>query len=353
MSQNISRQTLEAAVGKELPSEPLATCSSCPMCSSVGDGHSALSPYNPLTKCCTYWPSLPNYSVGGVLQDNSEESARGRSRIQAAVASLDAVPRGLGVPLDYQLKYSTYRDGFGRNTELLCPYFDENAESELGNCTVWSHRTAVCSTWFCKFEKGLRGQHFWDRSRRLLLAVESAVSIWCATSMGITTDGAMYTPPQADSGNHGTPIHPLASKELQRLWGSWFHRREEFYIKCYGQAQQLTWAQVENIGGAPLVALRNGVREAYEQLQSPPQPRRVTLGAINLLGLSEDGVMVRAYRPTDVQNINKQLFAGLITGNWKDADQLRAHLLQTQDFVLEDASLQRLIDLGVIRAAVD
>jgi len=57
---------------KEVPAETKATCAWCAMCPSSAsgavesvDGVSRL--FRPDTKCCTYYPKLPNYLVGAIL----------------------------------------------------------------------------------------------------------------------------------------------------------------------------------------------------------------------------------------------------------------------------------------------
>ena len=47
----------------EFPEEQIATCNSCTLC------RSAESPYIN-TKCCTYQPTLVNFLLGGVFEDD-------------------------------------------------------------------------------------------------------------------------------------------------------------------------------------------------------------------------------------------------------------------------------------------
>ena len=46
-------------------------------------------------------------------------------------------------------------------------------------------RNAVCSTWFCKHERGAVGQRFWHAVRDLLIAVEERVALRCLIEGGL------------------------------------------------------------------------------------------------------------------------------------------------------------------------
>src|SRR3954447_17812429 len=77
---------------KEIPAETKATCTSCAMCPSSAsgavesvDGVSRL--FRPDTKCCTYYPKLPNYLVGALLSDTRDELGEGRRRVGEKLAS--------------------------------------------------------------------------------------------------------------------------------------------------------------------------------------------------------------------------------------------------------------------------
>ena len=53
-----------AEILDEIPAEPEATCLDCPMVSRSGEQEGVF--FNPVTKCCTYRPNLPNYLENGL-----------------------------------------------------------------------------------------------------------------------------------------------------------------------------------------------------------------------------------------------------------------------------------------------
>src|SRR5690349_17121148 len=95
---------LPAFFQEPVPEETKATCSRCSMCE--GNCQDAVAPvdgksrfFNPNTKCCTYFPKLPNYLVGALLSDDRPELAEGRRRVEARIdARLGATPQWLSPP---------------------------------------------------------------------------------------------------------------------------------------------------------------------------------------------------------------------------------------------------------------
>ena len=59
---------IEEALGHPLPDESRATCDRCVMMTR-GEVDDPDVPYDPVTRCCTYTPHLPNFLVGAILGD--------------------------------------------------------------------------------------------------------------------------------------------------------------------------------------------------------------------------------------------------------------------------------------------
>jgi Fe-S-cluster containining protein len=150
---------LGAPLDREVPRETKATCASCAMleggCQGATvppvDGRARF--FRPDTKCCTFHPRLPNYLVGAILTSVEPSDAEGRRRIAERVASrVGITPEWLHPPRAFTLLYDGSRGAFGRAKGLRCPFYEEAS----GGCTVWAHRDAVCSTYFCKYVAGPR-----------------------------------------------------------------------------------------------------------------------------------------------------------------------------------------------------
>src|SRR5262249_54178458 len=145
------------AIGRPIPREPLATCDTCAMLPPEGAAPSDAY-FEPDVKCCSYMPKVPSFLVGMLLSDDEPAMQEGRDRMRARIAKRVAVtPLGVYPPTQFAMLYRPGNGSFGRSRALRCPFFAE----ESGACTIWKHRNAVCTTWFCKHDRGKRGEDFW------------------------------------------------------------------------------------------------------------------------------------------------------------------------------------------------
>lgn len=219
-----SRWTIEA-IGTLPPAELLSTCHDCVQ---VREGE-----YHPATKCCTYLPTLRNFQVGALL-DDPQVSAAGRASVEARIAAGRGVtPYGLEGPnwfdaLDYR------GNSFGRDPALRCPHYLES-----GDCGVYQHRNATCSTWFCRFDRGEASWDFWSALHSFLVDIEDTLANWAIDELG-AADGFGGKDPRA------------------------------FYRACTMAVGFLTWDQIRTLGGDRLDALASRTRQLHETLLAAP-----------------------------------------------------------------------------------
>ena len=71
----------------EIPAESLATCDNCAMAAPPGTSPAVAAQrmYFSPDKCCTYFPSLPNFQVGNILRDVGGELPEGKKRVTARI----------------------------------------------------------------------------------------------------------------------------------------------------------------------------------------------------------------------------------------------------------------------------
>ncbi|HUT62437.1 MAG TPA: hypothetical protein VMZ04_00625, partial [Anaerolineae bacterium] len=165
-----------------IPEETAANCGDCPMLQKPGNGDLKEDYYSSLSKCCTHYPNLPNYLIGGLLNDNDTALDEGRHRIRKMIESrIEVTPRGILRPHKYFLLLThTQKEAFGRSERLICPYYDR----EWGKCTIHPFWNATCNTWFCKYEAGCDGMFFWITLRKYLKSVEDALIFYTLYKMG-------------------------------------------------------------------------------------------------------------------------------------------------------------------------
>jgi hypothetical protein len=333
---------LSAVVREEIPPEIYTTCDACPMCDGANPRPAnRVRPFNKETKCCTYWPVLPNYLVGSALSDTSVQAQEGTRRLLRFMTTDVAVPRGLGVPPEYKALYSALTpDSFGDAKELVCPYY----QSESGVCTVWRHRNGVCATWHCKPRRGAVGQTFWEAAKALLTHVENSVSLWCALELGIRLQAARRLPRYAE------PWHePEETVEASVwYWGRWDHRRDEYYRRCFERASALSWDDVRKLGGIELEARSAALEHAFHKMIEPAPVTRAIPGPLRVVGRTDTDVFVQSYSERDTQRIDARVFHALRLGHGQTIDELRATARDQDGVELDDQAIRRLADLRIL-----
>lgn len=298
------RQLLPDFFRKEIPEETKATCASCAMCPSSAsgtveavDGVSRL--FRPDTKCCTYYPKLPNYLVGALLSDTREELGEGRRRVEEKIRGrVGVTPQWVRPSARYNLLYRNSRQFFGRATSMRCPYF----ELEHGGCTIWPYREAVCSTFFCKYVAGADGRKLWMTFKTYLALAEIQLSRYAALQLlpeyilsGRDKPEATETPSPEDLDDK-----PLPEKEYAALWRQWVGREPDFYRACYEAIRALSPEQVEKIMGLDGVIELKVLEKSLRDVVAPDLPRVLKLNPEATVKWLPDGsVALGAYSEYD------------------------------------------------------
>ncbi|MEO0603010.1 MAG: hypothetical protein AAF211_16345, partial [Myxococcota bacterium] len=110
-------------LGRVPPTEAVATCRDCAMRPAPGSKASSTLFFHPETKCCSYHPSVPNFSVGAVLRGEGP----GRARVEARIAGrVGVTPLGIQPGRLARHLYSLDPEAtFGATPRLRCPYLDD------------------------------------------------------------------------------------------------------------------------------------------------------------------------------------------------------------------------------------
>jgi hypothetical protein len=273
------RAKLAAPFDREVPEERKATCASCAML----EGACGSAPVRPVdgiprffradTKCCTFHPRLPNYLVGAILADGDPAGAEGRRRISARVASrVGVTPQWLHPPRAFTLLYDHSRHAFGRAGGLRCPYYEPGA----GACTIWRHREAVCSTYFCKYVAGEDGRRFWTAVKELVSLVEIQLARLALLEL---FPEALDEPPRAAEPLGPEDIDGAAppSAEHAARWGRWAGREEAFYRACHEVARGVDAARLEALLGLDGAISRRAVERALDAMTRGALPEVLKL----------------------------------------------------------------------------
>lgn len=256
--------------------EALATCADCAMCRPEETRYQ-VKHYQPDLKCCTFYPDLPNYLVGAILCDTRPEREAGRQRIESAIqAGVGVSPYGITAPKVRELLYAHGDSGaFGNSAALLCPYFDR----EQHNCTIWAFRNAVCTTFFCKFNDGRAGHHFWSQVKAYLSFIQVLLSEVAAHALGMDLNAL----PENPLSNNERPVR-LSAADLdgrvdddayRRLWAEHHGAEAEFYRACYRHVVDLDPDQVARLAGFQGQRLLAAVQNAKAAIDQPKLPQKL------------------------------------------------------------------------------
>jgi Fe-S-cluster containining protein len=314
---------LPAWANETYPDERFATCHDCVQ---------AQTPASPLfaTKCCAYYPSLPNYLAGGVLADTTAAGATGGDRLRAVIGrGAGVTPLGVQEPASYTALSATLKQGEQVRSQedahaLLCPYYDGGA------CSIWAYREHLCSTYFCRSVGGEKGRAFWALFNEYLRRVERALAAYAWTRVAGLPAGA---PPGADDAGPD--------------WGDWRGREVEAYVACFREVSALDAAGAARLLDTDGRHLEERLRDALADFRRHALPVRVRLASglesadacDGHVRLSADGAAVEA--PAVAAHFLR-LLDGRHTSDGVVRQAARVHLDVTQ--LMVDA-----VEAGVLR----
>ncbi|SLM29141.1 conserved hypothetical protein [Desulfamplus magnetovallimortis] len=259
---------------KTIPRETAATCESCAMwqpATTSGKENKTLRSFSRESKCCTHYPNIPNYLLGGFLSHKKSDDAK--KILDIISNSPGHTPRGIVRPKKIQfLMENSQRSFFGRSKTLICPFFDK----EKGYCTIRPFWDAVCNTWFCKYVKGYDGFQFWVAIRKYLSYVEQSLIQFAMYNLNCNPENIENLVSNEQPG----PLSlgdlddlPLDRNRYLSQWGKWAGREIEFYKKCYELVLKMTRPQFEEITGITQKINLAVVKSKYSDLFSTDLPR--------------------------------------------------------------------------------
>lgn len=219
--------------------------------------------YKPDLKCCTFFPFLPNFAVGGIIH----KKLSGASAVKHKILNQEfALPIGLYPSLKYQYDFKIKAPtDFGVKKNLLCPYYDQ----ENSNCSIWEFRGTVCTTFFCRSDYGKKGLQFWDNLNEYLSYVEIALAEECMVMLDFSprdiSDQLVFMNKQDFTIKEETQ-KKLTDQQMKSYWNG-YKSPEDFYLMCYSLVQGLTPKQFKEILGQKGIALEKNVLDLYKTLK--------------------------------------------------------------------------------------
>ena len=340
--------------GKAIPQETLATCNECAMCARPDQPRIPGQEYfQPDVKCCAFHPKLPNYLVGGLLQDTNPAMDEGRRIVREKIRNrIGVTPSSLLPPKKYAVihKYAGER-GFGKNYSLLCPYFLRDS----GLCAIWKFREAVCSTYFCKSVAGQEGKKFWNVLRGYLIQAQDSLTWYALLKLDwdVETIWDHLTNYSSDSLEHrDVDDLPPAEDVYQKIWGSWMGREEEFYKKTYQIVSSMSREEYDRISGMNQKVFLEWLKKRHQEVIAPAIPSLLRPNPDLKAFPAADGTYV-IKTEAGFFTIQPALYEvlGMFDGR-KSLDEIRAMVLDKWDAPLEEELLISMFQNRMLLPAV-
>ncbi len=178
--------------------------------------------------CATFFPSFPNFIVGEmIVEDVSPEIPTW-------------VTMGRGDPLWLHTPVLEPHGGFEVVREKLetrsysCPLYTNN-----GFCSIYEHRHSTCMTWHCKYPSE-RVERLWNTLEKLMLESSIAAAMLIMKRLGL--DYKLYLDVWYGWKNpyrEWFSTYNIDDELYRRLWGQWYGREEEYYIRCFEELESL------------------------------------------------------------------------------------------------------------------
>ncbi len=351
---------VDELIGKPVPAETDANCNHCMMCKTGEESDSSQDYwFDPGLKCCTFFPRLPNFLVGGILNQGGPAAKHLEKMISGqSDAGGIVTPLGIDPPSAYNLLYANEHKAIGRDRSLACPYLTNTDQG--AQCGIWQHRQSTCATWFCKFRRGQVGEQFWHELHRLLAAIETNLRWWCILQSDFTSGGLRHLLDINDTlvkaRDRGRPHHinPQAGSPASRvLWETWAGRETDFFRQTAERVGELTWSRVKALGGQDIELRAQLVLDAFAQLLSTEIPAHLKKGSYRIIGTGPSVSRVVAYRDFDPLELPNGLLGLLHFFDSGSTGDSLARIAAETGYRLQPGLIRKLVDHGLLESVDD
>jgi hypothetical protein len=304
----VYRNFLPRFFENNIPEETAATCADCAMWGGPEPGLPGGIHFSRDSKCCTHYPNLPNYLVGGILTTTTPELEVGRYCIRKTIKGrIGVTPHGILRPKKFSLLLkNSEKEFFGRSKSLICPFY----ERQKGKCTIRPFWDATCNTWFCKYVAGADAWLFWTTLRKYLNNVEKILVQYTLYEIGWDpqkiilpeTSNTTLTIQEVDD-------QPPDQKTYRDLWRDWVDREEEFYKKTFRMVSALTPRAFEKLAGISQKILLEELKVKQKNLLQPKLPKILKRNpSLRVEKKGDDSYYLIGYSPFDPLEVSKRVY---------------------------------------------
>jgi hypothetical protein len=323
-----------------IPRETVATCNSCVM---LPDG------FTHEAKCCTYTPKLPPFVVGQLLGTTDADQPGRASVIERLDARTGVSPLGVFPPALPSSSQEITAETFGRAADQRCPHY----LADSGHCGIWKFRNAVCSTWFCKHDRGAIGSQFWEVTDRFLREVETELAAWCALELGVSRHALAELARDGEAMTRGDEtrarLQPVWTEAAYaEVWGDRLGREREYFRQCAQLIQPLDVGRVLELGGAQLRMHAEIVERAHQRLTAARPEALVRGSSWDVRSEPNACCSMMTYSAYDRVQLPAALFELLPEFDGRPTAEVLAAIADEHALVVEPDEIDRLVDFAVL-----
>jgi hypothetical protein len=337
---------MQQVVTGEIPEEPRATCEDCAMSVRGSDGSPpGAAFFNPKTKCCTFTPQFHNFLVGRVLSDPDPATVHGKKSMAARIEkrSHAITPVGVSREAAQEASHGGNPELFGKSLTVRCPHYVDEGK---GFCGLWKHRESVCSTWFCKHERGGVGMNLWQALQQLLREVQETLARWCMLELEITPQGMGLLFPTVQS--RARPDGPSDADRYRIIWGKWVHREHEFYVRCGELVTPLPWSEVREICGPQVQIYERVTQEAYRLRFDTQLPKAVRVHRFQTSFATPEFSYLWSYSPNDPLRVEQKVVDVLHYFDARPLDEALQIIREESGVTVDTHLVRTLLDYGIL-----
>jgi Fe-S-cluster containining protein len=318
------RRWVDQILKQDIYSEPRATCDDCAMCTYVYPVAKQDKYFNPSVKCCSYYPPLPNYLIGAIISDDDSSLTEVKEEFLERLMKFVITPLGISAP--YMVTLINLFKPFGQYEQLLCPFYLKHSG---GRCGIWKYRNSVCSTYFCKHERGGVGWRFWHRLALMLTSVEKRLAKYCADQLPVI-------------------IPENASDIREKTWGNWTFREAEFFQNCWDIVRPLSWDEVLKIGGGELELKVQELERDFNSWQSKNLPGTLEMKYCKSEDVGGGLTRVWSYSNYNPIDLPSDLYDALQYFDGRPNSEVLNQIKLEKAITIDDDLLQKLSDYEIL-----
>lgn len=319
------RKWVDEILKQDVYSEPRATCDDCAMCTAVNPPASRDKYFRPNVKCCSYYPTLPNFLIGAIITDDDPSLNEVKEQFMERIMKFLITPLGTSAPYMIQL-YNIF-EPFGQREKLLCPFYLNHSG---GLCGIWKYRNSVCSTYFCKHERGQVGWLFWRRLSLMLISAEKLLCRYCVDQFPVT-------------------IPENATDIREKTWGNWAFREAEFFQNCWNIVRELSWDEVVKICGKELESRIEDLKNQFEALQSKALPEVLKINYMFSYEIVAEGLSrVWGYSKYNPIELPTNIVQAIECFDGRPTSEVLNQIKSERAITIDDDLLQKLSDYEIL-----